>query len=126
MSTQTEGAGAPATRPAIAPTTLVVGLLIAFCALLLLKWLAVVALVALGLAALVWWARRDPTAPRRPSPRRAIAAGHDGSGFRGPVEPPRVFPAGSGVDDCTWCGLPGGHRDLKGRPTRPRHVHQLR
>lgn len=105
-------------RTPLAPASIVVGLLIAFCALLLLKWLAVVALAAAGIALAVWWARRDPTAVR-PSVVAAPAV----------AEALLVAPVASRVateDDCSWCGLPGGHRDLHGFLVRPRHVHRVR
>lgn len=101
MSGRVRSAGAATERAPVAPATLVATLLIALCALLLLKWIAVVALVALGLGALVWWARRGPTASA-------------------PV------PAVHYRDDCSWCGRAGGHRDGSGRLRRPRHVHDLR
>ena len=37
-----------------------------------------------------------------------------------PVPAPRPAPS---PDDCTWCGLAGGHRDVRGRLLRPRYVH---
>ena len=76
-----------------------VGIVIALCAVLLLKWLAVVALIVGGLVVLTrWlWRRHRPLVP-----------------------PPR-----SGEPDCSWCGLAGGHRDWSGRPVRPRHAHQV-
>ena len=84
------------------------GIVIALCAVLLLKWLAVVALVVGGLVVLARWSWRrhrplppEPTAVTVAAPRRA--------------EP-----------DCTWCGLAGGHRDGSGRPVRPRHAHEVR
>ena len=45
---------------------MLVGLLIAFCALLMLKWLAVFALAALALAGLVWWVRRHADGSAEP------------------------------------------------------------
>jgi hypothetical protein len=85
-----------------------VGIVIALCAVLLLKWLAVVALVVGGLVLLArWlWRRHRPLAPGPaavtvPAPRSA--------------EP-----------DCSWCGLAGGHHDGLGRPLRPRYVHEVR
>jgi hypothetical protein len=84
-----------------------VGIVIALCAVLLLKWLAVVALVVGGLVVLArwFWRRHRPLAP----------------------EPAAVtLPAPRyGEPDCTWCGLAGGHHDGLGRPLRPRHVHQV-
>ena len=103
-------------RAAVAPSHVAVGLLIALCALLLLKWLAVVALVAVGLAALIWWARRDPTVVHEPAPRSPAPTA--------PVVPvTAVAPREPVDDDCSWCGLRGGHRDASGRLVRPRHVH---
>jgi hypothetical protein len=89
----------------------VVGVIVALCAVLLLKWLALVALVAIGLFAFVRWARGE-----RPVPvvEREIEVHAD------PVPAPRPAPS---ADDCTWCGLAGGHRDVRGRLLRPRHVH---
>jgi cobalamin synthase len=96
-----------------------VGTVIALCAVLLLKWLAVVALVAGGLVVLArWlWRRRyvplalglEPAAPRE--------AEH------GLVRLPAPRPEGP---DCTWCGLAGGHHDALGRELRPRYAHQAR
>ncbi len=101
---------------------------IALCAVLLLKWLAVVALIAWGatLVARWLWRRRyrpltlelepAPTVPDLgldlllPAPRPVSA---------GPVQD------GQG-EDCSWCGLAGGHLDLRGRPVRPRHAHAAR
>ncbi|WP_018334229.1 hypothetical protein [Actinomycetospora chiangmaiensis] len=99
----------------------VVGVVIALCAVLLLKWLAIVALVGWGLTLFVReaWRRHRGSAPPvldagldllLPAPRaEAVTAG----------------PAVSAVpsEDCTWCGLVGGHRDLRGRLVRPRHAH---
>jgi hypothetical protein len=84
----------------------VVGIVIALCAVLLLKWLSVVALCAWALTVLVrgLW--------RRHRAGRARAAVVD------------VEPAPDAEPDCSWCGLPGGHHDLRGRPVRPRHAHQ--
>ncbi|MDD7931089.1 hypothetical protein [Actinomycetospora straminea] len=107
-------------------TTMVVGLLIALCALLLAKWLAVVALAALVLLAVlrlalrrVWRgvrARRagpaDPAAPTAPATGERLAA----------VPAPVTRIPGP---TCSWCGLVGGHHDLRGRPVRPRHAHAL-
>jgi hypothetical protein len=78
-----------------------VGIVIALCAVLLLKWLAVVALVVGGLVMLARWLWRR----HRPL---------------GPVPAPR-----SPEPDCSWCGLAGGHLDVRGRPVRPRHFHQV-
>lgn len=86
------------------------GTVTALCAVLLLKWLAVVALVAGGLVVLArWlWRRRyrplalelEPAASREPGPA--------------PADP-----------DCSWCGLAGGHHDALGRTLRPRYAHQV-
>jgi hypothetical protein len=115
VSSPTERVRAP-----LAPASIVVGLLTALCALLLLKWLAVVALAALALGALVWWARRDPTRPAPTVRRREVDPE--------PAWEPEPAPVARVAtdDDCSWCGLPGGHRDLHGRLVRPRHVHQVR
>ncbi len=93
------------------------GTVIALCAVLLLKWLAVVALVVTGLVVLArgLWRRRyrplalemEPAAPRAPEPGLV------------PVPRPAADP------DCSWCGLAGGHHDLLGRPVRPRHAHDV-
>lgn len=99
------------------PATWVVGVIVALCAVLLLKWLAVVALVAGGVLAFVRWARggrvRDDDPADDPS---------DGGPFDDvrAVVVPRPAPS---PDDCTWCGLADGHRDARGRLIRPRHVH---
>ncbi len=84
-----------------------VGIVIALCAVLLLKWLAVVALVVGGLVVLArWlWRRHRPALAAAPAPVTVPA--------------PR-----SAEPDCSWCGLAGGHVDLRGRPVRPRHFHQ--
>jgi hypothetical protein len=89
------------------------------CAVLLLKWLAVVALVAGGLVVLArWlWRRRyrplalelEPAVPREPDPGLVRLPG-----------PPPTDP------DCSWCGLAGGHHDALGRTLRPRYAHQAR
>ncbi len=96
-----------------------VGTVIALCAVLLLKWLAVVALVAGGLVVLARWAWRrryrplaldlEPATPREPE------AG---------LERLPALRSGDTRPDCSWCGLAGGHHDLLGRPVRPRHAHQ--
>lgn len=93
----------------------VVGVVIALCAVLLLKWLAIVALVGWGLTLLVRWAwRRHRGAPVAP-----LDAGLDLL-----LPAPREEPAPRAEsEDCTWCGLVGGHRDLRGRLVRPRHAH---
>jgi hypothetical protein len=87
-----------------------VGIVIALCAVLLLKWLAVVALIVGGLVVLArWlWRRHRPLAP----------AAVDHAFLTAPA--PR-----SGEPDCSWCGLAGGHRDWSGRPVRPRHAHSV-
>jgi hypothetical protein len=87
-----------------------VGIVIALCAVLLLKWLAVVALVVGGLVVLARWLWRR---------HRPLAAG--------PAPALVTVPAPrSGEPDCSWCGLAGGHHDGFGRPVRPRHFHQVR
>jgi hypothetical protein len=107
-------------------TTAIVGLLIAFCALLLFKWLALVALAALMFVAVLRFAlHRVVRAVRgrraaRADPGPAGATSVVPSGFAtAPVLP--LVPA----PDCSWCGLLGGHRDLRGHPVRPRHAHAL-
>jgi Zn-dependent protease with chaperone function len=98
-------------------TTAIVGLVVAFCALLLVKWLALVALAALVLVgALRFAVRRTVRAVRA---RRAARA--DGA----PDAVPAAVIAMTAAPDCSWCGLHGGHRDLHGRPVRPRHAHAL-
>lgn len=83
--------------------------MIALCAVLLLKWLAVVALIACGLALTVRWLWR------RHHPAAALP---DDAGLDVLLPAPR-----EGDDDCSWCGLRGGHRDVRGRLVRPRHAH---
>ena len=93
-----------------------VGTVIALCAVLLLKWLAVVALVAGGLLVLARWLWR-----RR---YRTLALGLDPAPARPPEQGLVRLPGPPPPDpDCTWCGLTGGHHDAYGRPLRPRHVH---
>lgn len=95
----------------------VVGVVIALCAVLLLKWLAIVALVGWGLTLLVreaWRRHRGETPP-------ALDAGLDLL-LPAPREEAPVVPVAPD-EDCTWCGLAGGHRDLRGRLVRPRHAH---
>ncbi|MDL5155709.1 hypothetical protein [Actinomycetospora termitidis] len=94
----------------------VIGVVIALCAVLLLKWLAIVALVVCGLTLLARWAwrrHRGSVAGIAPATTSADA------GLDLVLPAPRPHAA----DDCTWCGLVGGHRDLRGRPVRPRHAH---
>ena len=104
------------------PATVVVGLIGALCALLLLKWLALVAILALVVVAGVRWAWGRPVVPR-PGPsalRRALV--------------PRLAPAAGGPvragdvpgEDCSWCGRPGGHLGRDGERIRPRHAHAFR
>jgi len=127
-------------------TTAVVGLLIAFCALLLAKWLAVVALAALLLAVVTRFAlrrvvrgiraRRAPAvaapaaSPADTTPDRAVGATldrlADRLADRPAGRPATVVPVGPAVGPvCSWCGLVGGHHDRDGRPVRPRHAHAL-
>jgi hypothetical protein len=130
-------------------TTAVVGLLIAFCAVLLAKWLAVVALAALLLAVVLrlalrrgvaaFRARRAPAAevaePAMPvtdtAVDRVLGAAVDRAFDRsldraaGPRRPARVVPVTTMGPPCSWCGLVGGHHDGEGRPVRPRHAHAL-
>lgn len=97
------------------------GTVIALCAVLLLKWLAVVALIAWGVTVLVRWLWRRRYRPLTPDAGTAPAPDHG----LGPVLPaPRPDEARAG--DCSWCGLAGGHRDLRGRPVRPRLAHAVR
>ncbi|MCD2190188.1 hypothetical protein [Actinomycetospora soli] len=93
----------------------VVGVVIALCAVLLLKWLAIVALVGWGLTLLVRWAWRR----HRGTPAPPLDAGLD---LLLPAPRAEQGPAPAS-EDCTWCGLVGGHRDLRGRLVRPRHAH---
>lgn len=126
-------------------TTAVVGLLIAFCAVLLAKWLAVVALAALLLAVVLrlalrrgvaaFRARRAPAAevadPAMPVSDTAVdrvlgaavARAFDRTGL--PRRPTGVVPVTTMGPPCSWCGLVGGHHDAEGRPVRPRHAHVL-
>ncbi|MDF2978763.1 MAG: hypothetical protein K0S40_3491 [Actinomycetospora sp.] len=130
-------------------TTAVVGLLIAFCAVLLAKWLAVVALAALLLAVVLRLAlrrgmaafrgRRAPDAetadPAMPvtdtaldrllgtAVDRAVVRAVDRTG--GPRRSAGVVPVTTMGPPCSWCGLVGGHHDAEGRPVRPRHAHVL-
>jgi hypothetical protein len=126
-------------------TTAVVGLLIAFCAVLLAKWLAVVALAALLLAVVLRLAlrrgmaafrgRRAPAAeiadPAMPvtdtAVDRVLGAALDRTVDRtgGPRRPSGVVPVTTLGPPCSWCGLVGGHHDGEGRPVRPRHAHAL-
>ena len=82
----------------------VVGVVIALCAILLLKWLAIVALVGWGLTLFVReaWRRHRGTAPP------ALDAGLDLLLPEPRAEAVAVPAAPS--EDCTWCGLAGGHR----------------
>lgn len=101
-------------------TTAVVGLLIAFCAVLLFKWLALVAVAALVVIGVLRFAvlrlvravraRRGDADPA-PDPAPAVEA-----------TPVVVMASGP---PCSWCGLVGGHHDSLGRPVRPRHAHAL-
>jgi len=122
-------------------TTAVVGLLIAFCAVLLAKWLAVVALAALLLAVVLRLAMRrvvravrgrgapaelaaEPAAPVTDTAvDRVVGAALDRAA--GPRRPTGVVPVTTVGPPCSWCGLVGGHHDGEGRPVRPRHAHAL-
>jgi hypothetical protein len=88
-----------------------VGIVIALCAVLLLKWLAVVALIAWGVTVLARWLWR-----RRYRPITLDVG----------AAPDVVLPAEPEGEDCSWCGLAGGHRDIRGRPVRPRFAHAVR
>jgi hypothetical protein len=94
-----------------------VGTVIALCAVLLLKWLAVVALVVGGLVVLARWFWRRRYRPLALDLEPAPIPEPD----HGLVRLPGPRPAGP---DCSWCGLAGGHHDGLGRPVRPRHAHQ--
>jgi len=102
-------------------TTAVVGLLIALCALLLVKWLALLALASVALLALLRFAlRRAVRAIRaRRSARDPGVPTHPGAA------PSAAVLAMTTAPDCSWCGLRGGHVDMRGRPVRPRHAHAL-
>ena len=117
-------------------TTTIVVLLIAFCAVLLAKWLAVVALAGLLLVAVLRFALRRLVRSVRARRLRAdapteVPAGRPFASWTdtadqpvpGPVTGPHrvVVP----MPDCSWCGLVGGHRDFHGRPVRPRHAHAM-
>lgn len=105
-------------------TTAIVGLLIAFCALLLFKWLAVVALVALVLIGVLRFTLRRVVRARRAA-RTTDPSGIPVTPVSSPASgPAAAAPTGTGLD-CSWCGLHGGHRDLRGRAVRPRHAHAL-
>ncbi|MCD2192346.1 hypothetical protein LQ327_02905 [Actinomycetospora endophytica] len=99
----------PRPRRLPVPSALV-GIVIALCAVLLLKWLAVVALVGWGVTVLARWLwthrHQRVTVDVEPAP----ASGRS--------------PEAVGTD-CSWCGLAGGHRDLRGRPVRPRLAHAV-
>jgi hypothetical protein len=107
-------------------TTAIVGLLIAFCALLLFKWLALVALAAVVLVAVLRFALRRAVHAVR---GRRSADADPGTVGATPAVPsaPATAPVLPLVPapDCSWCGLLGGHRDLRGHPVRPRHAHAL-
>jgi hypothetical protein len=134
-------------------TTAIVGLLIAFCALLLAKWLAVVALVALLLAVVLRVALRrvvravrgrrapaadlaDPVLPVTDTAVDRIVGPAVGPAFDRAVDraarpwrPASTAPVATRITTvgppCSWCGLVGGHHDGEGRPVRPRHAHAL-
>lgn len=106
-------------------TTTVVGLLIAFCALLLFKWLALVGLAALVLVGVLRLMLRRVLRARRAA-REAVAPAAPGPGpVPATADGAAVVVAMGPAPDCSWCGLLGGHRDLRGRPVRPRHAHAL-
>jgi hypothetical protein len=101
-----------------------VGIVIALCAVLLLKWLAVVALVAWGATLLGrgLWRRRYRPLMLELEPAPTIPD----HGLDLLLPAPRPVSSASGGahgEDCSWCGLAGGHQDLRGRPVRPRHAH---
>jgi hypothetical protein len=98
----------PVPAGALTTSTVAAALVAAFCALLLAKWLALAALVALaiflGLRRLVVGVRRNRRGPADEDDQTDVAGDLPG-------------------EDCTWCGLAGGHHDSLGRPVRPRHAH---
>jgi hypothetical protein len=105
-----------------------VGIVIALCAVLLLKWLAVVALIAWGVTVLARWLWRRHRRPLTLDDETAAAPDH---GLDVLLPAPRPDAAGNPAagpdgEDCSWCGLGGGHRDLRGRPVRPRLAHAVR
>jgi hypothetical protein len=102
-----------------------VGIVIALCAVLLLKWLAVVALIACGATVLARWLWRRRYRPLTLDVETAPAVVGD-HGLDLVLPAPRPDAAGSDGEDCSWCGLEGGHRDLRGRPVRPRLAHAVR
>ncbi|TDQ48942.1 hypothetical protein EV188_111112 [Actinomycetospora succinea] len=106
---------------------MIVGLLIAFCAVLLAKWLAVVAIAAVVLLAVLRFAlRRVVAAVRaRREARQAVVPGAVAASLATPAPAPAPVPARPRATGptCTWCGLTGGHQDLRGRHVRPRHAH---
>ena len=106
------------------PATVVVGLIGALCALLLLKWLALVAILALVVAGGVRWAWGRPVLPRPRIPAPAAlpsVASRSAAPVGGPSRP-----ADAAGPDCSWCGRPGGHLGRDGEPIRPRHAHAFR
>ncbi|MEJ2862335.1 hypothetical protein [Actinomycetospora flava] len=108
-------------------TTMIVGLLIAFCAVLLAKWLAVVAIAAFVLLAVLRFALRRVVRAARARRAARAASAVAPPAATGPVS--RTASAAPAVSSalpgraCSWCGLAGGHHDLHGRPVRPRHAH---
>ena len=125
-----------------APASWVIAVVVAFCAVLLLKWLALVAVAAVVLFVFVRWARGgwdgdgaavDPAAEQVGDGQ--VGVGQVGDGRPAPARSHRLpytvddvevpTPRPSAHDDCTWCGLRGGHRDDRGRLVRPRHAHAV-
>jgi hypothetical protein len=98
-----------------------VGIVIALCAVLLLKWLAVVALIAVGVTVLArtLWRRRYRSLALDVEAAPAVAPDHG-------LELVLPAPRPDAGEDCSWCGLVGGHRDLRDRPVRPRLAHAIR
>jgi len=96
----------PVPGRALTTSTVAAALVAAFCALLLAKWLAIAAVAAF---ALFLGVRRLVVGLLRAR--------------RGPAEEDHHPAEDPHDEDCTWCGLVGGHHDSLGRPVRPRHAH---
>ena len=103
--------------------SVLLGVGVALCALLLLRWLALVALASLVVIALVRWARGLPVLPPRGWRQRVLTALRSA----GPARPvTTTSPTHPEADACSWCGRPGGHLGRDGERIRPRHAHALR